>query len=183
MLAKRLGGDEAARSWVAALAKRVAAAGSAEDAVREIADGVARDLDPYAFGVFLEDPAAHALVLRHRNAHGPLKDHPIEVHPEQGMVGFVFRHGVPLVVHDVARDPRYIRGPLADSMTALAVPIKAGRETVGAVDIESDEAWTFDAADVEGIQALASAIGSVVARSRGAPRARHGDPPATLQKP
>ena len=74
--------------------------------------------------------------------------------------------GIRSVVHDVATDPRYIRGPLADSVTALAVPIKAGKETVGAVDIESDEAWTFDAADVEGLQALASAIGSVVARSR-----------------
>ena len=169
MLSKKLGGDEAVRSWVTDLAKRVAGAGSAEEAVREIANGVAKDVDPYAFGVFLEDPAAHALVLRHRNAHGPLRDHPVEVDPEQGMVGFVFRHGVPLVVHDVAQDPRYIRGPLADSMTALSVPIKAGRETVGAIDIESDEAWTFDAADVAGMQALASALGSVVARSRAAP--------------
>jgi len=169
MLAKRFGGEEGARSWVRALADRVAAAKDAEDAMREIADGIARDVDPYAFGVFLEDPGAHALVLHHRLAHGPLKDVPLAVHPEQGLVGFVFRHGVPLVVHDVARDPRYIRGPLADSMTALAVPIKAGRETVGAVDIESDEAWTFDASDVEGIQALASALGSVVARGRGTP--------------
>jgi len=169
MLSKRLGGDAAVRSWVKDLAVRVAGARDAEEAVREIANGVAKDVDPYAFGVFLEDPAAHALVLRHRNAHGPLKDVPIAVHPEQGMVGFVFRHGVPLVVHDVATDPRYIRGPLADSVTALAVPIKAGHETVGAVDIESDEAWTFDAADMEGIQALASAIGSVVARSRAGP--------------
>ena len=166
MLSKRLGGDEAARSWVRDLAKRIEAAGSAEDAVREIANGMAQAVDPYAFGVFLEDPAAHALVLRHRHAHGPLRDQPIAVHPEQGMVGFVFRHGVPLVVHDVAKDPRYIRGPLADSLTALAVPIKAGRDTVGAVDIESDEAWTFDAGDVEGIQALASALGVVVARDR-----------------
>src|SRR3989442_5125931 len=168
MLAKRFGGQAGARSWVRALGDRVAAAKDAEDVMREIADGIARDVDPYAFGVFLEDPGAHALVLHHRLAHGPLKDVPTAVHPEQGLVGFVIRHGVPLVVHDVARDPRYIRGPLADSMTALAVPIKAGRETVGAVDIESDEAWTFDAADVEGLQALASAIGSVVARSRAA---------------
>jgi putative methionine-R-sulfoxide reductase with GAF domain len=169
MLAKRLGGEEAARSWVRALAERVAAAKDAEDAMREIAEGLSKDVDPYAFGVFLEDPGAHALVLHHRLAHGPLKGVPIAVHPEQGLVGFVFRHGVPLVVHDVAGDPRYIRGPLADSMTALAVPIKAGRETVGAVDIESDEAWTFDACDVEGIQDLASALGSVVARTRGTP--------------
>jgi len=130
MLAKRFGGEEGARSWVRALADRVAAAKDAEDAMREIADGIARDVDPYAFGVFLEDPGAHALVLHHRLAHGPLKDVPTAVHPEQGLVGFVFRHGVPLVVHDVARDPRYIRGPLADSMTALAVPIKAGRVDV-----------------------------------------------------
>src|SRR3989442_1735985 len=76
MLSKRLGGDEAARSWVKDLAVRVAGARDAEEAVREIANGVAKDVDPYAFGIFLEDPAAHALVLRHRNAHGPLRDGP-----------------------------------------------------------------------------------------------------------
>src|SRR2546426_6483571 len=150
MLAKRFGGEEGARSWVRALADRVAAAKDAEDAMREIADGIARDVDPYAFGVFLEDPGAHALVLHHRLAHGPLKDVPTAVHPEQGLVGFVFRHGVPLVVHDVARDPRYIRGPLADSMTALAVPIKAGRETRGAGGIETGEAGAVDPPHVGG---------------------------------
>src|SRR3989442_4401041 len=156
MLSKRLGGDAAVRSWVKDLAVRVAGARDAEEAVREIANGVAKDVDPYAFGVFLEDPAAHALVLRHRNAHGPLRDVPIAVHPEQGLVGFVFRHGVPLVVHDVATDPRYIRGPLADSVTALAVPIKAGRGARGAGGLRAGQTGPVDAADVEGGQGLPS---------------------------
>ena len=168
MLSKKLGGENAARTWLTNLADRIASARDSEDALRELANAFARDVDPYAFGVFLEGPVGNELVLREGHAHGPLKDHPVSVHPEQGMVGFVYRHGVPLVVHDVARDPRYIRGPLADSVAALAVPVKAGRVTVGAIDIESDEAWTFDNEDVDGLQVLASALGSALARDRGA---------------
>ena len=173
MLSKKLGGENAARSWLANLADRIAAARNVDDAMHEFSNAFAKDVDPYAFGIFLESPAGHELILKEGHAHGPLKDHPLSLHPEQGMVGFVYRHGVPLVVHDVTRDPRYIRGPLADSVTALAVPVKAGRETVGAIDIESDEAWTFDNEDVEGLQVLASALGTALARGRAAPaRAR-----------
>ena len=165
MLAKKLGGEEAARSWWRDVAAKVTNARDAEEAVRELEAAITRDLDPYAFGVFLENPAAHELVLKHRAAHGPLRDVPTAVHPEQGMVGFVYRHGVPLVVHDVTKDPRYIRGPLADSVTALAVPVRAGHEVVGAIDIEAHEAWSFDNTDIDGMVALASALGSALAKS------------------
>jgi len=133
--------------------------------MRDLAAAIARDVDPYAFGIFLVDRATGELVLKHRFAHGPLSDRPIAVPPDQGLVGFVCRHGVPLVVHDVSQDPRYLRGPLADARSALAVPVRAGGGTVGALDIESSAPWTFDTADIEAMTALASALGGVLART------------------
>ena len=73
MLAKKLGGEEAARRWWTDVAARVAAAPDAEEAVRQLESAIARDVDPYAFGTFLENPADHHLVLKHRFAHGPLR--------------------------------------------------------------------------------------------------------------
>src|SRR3990170_6125939 len=73
--------------------------------------------------------------------------------------------GVPLVVHDVARDPRYLRGPLADAASALAVPVRSGEGAVGVLDVEADRPWAFDALDLEGFGALASALGRVLART------------------
>jgi len=70
--------------------------------------------------------------------------------------------GVPLVVHDVARDPRYLRGPLADAKSALAVPIHSKGKTIGALDIESDNAWAFDDVDIRAITALADALGTAM---------------------
>src|SRR5437867_2889201 len=89
MLAKKLGGEPEARAWWADVSARVAGARGPEEAVRELESAIARDVDPYAFGTFLENATDRQLVLKHRFAHGPLKDQPIAVHPEQGMVGFV----------------------------------------------------------------------------------------------
>lgn len=166
MLGKRFGRPNAARAWWTETAARVAAAEDEEGALRELATFVARDIDPYAFGIFLENPATRELVLKHRFAHGPLWNRPIAVPADQGLVGFVFRHGVPLVVHDVAQDPRYLRGPLADAKSALAVPVRAAGEVIGALDIESDVPWTFDGEDIEAMSTLASALGSALARIR-----------------
>lgn len=159
------GGPERARAWWASVAARIEACAGPEDAMRELAGTIARDVDPYAFGIFLVDGATGELVLKHRFAHGPLSDRPIAVPPDQGLVGFVSRHGVPLVVHDVSQDPRYLRGPLADARSALVVPVLAGSGTVGALDIESSTPWTFDATDIEALTALASTLGNVLART------------------
>jgi len=161
MLKATFGEEANVRAWYTNVAARIAAA-AGDDAVQELVIAIARDVDPYAFGIFLEDPRVHELVLRHRFAHGPLREAPIAVHPEQGMVGFVFRHGVPLVVHDVERDPRYLRGPLANAKSALAVPIHSKGKTIGALDIESDNAWAFDDVDIRAITALADALGTAM---------------------
>jgi len=166
MLTAIFGSAAKAREWWAAVAARVAAADGEETASQELVRGIARDVDPHAFGIFLEDPTTLHLVLRHRFAHGPLRHQPITIHPEQGIVGFVYRHGVPLVVHDVARDPRYLRGPLADAPSALAVPVQSKSETVGALDIESDRAWSFDDVDIAAMGALADALGNAHERTR-----------------
>ncbi|OGS49727.1 MAG: hypothetical protein A3K65_05175 [Euryarchaeota archaeon RBG_16_68_12] len=165
MLAEALGDEERARAWWTATAQRISVAPDVDRAIRELTGSIDRDVGPYAVGVFLENAATRELVLTHTHAKGPLRDHAVSLYPEEGIVGFAHRHGVPLVVHDVARDPRYLRGPLADAASALAVPVRSGEGAVGVLDVEADRPWAFDALDLEGFGALASALGRVLART------------------
>ncbi len=169
MLASALGGEDRARAWWAGTARRVSVAHGADAAVQELTLSIDRDVHPYAVGVFLEAPDTRELTLKSSTAKGPLRDHAVSLRPGQGIVGFAYRHKVPLVVHDVANDPRYLRGPLADAASAIAVPVLAGDRSFGALDVEADRPWAFDALDIEGFAVLASSLGEAIARPRAVP--------------
>lgn len=70
----------------------------------------------------------------------------------QGLAGAVSKSGRPIVVADVASDPRSSAHPwlLRESLTSfLGVPLKVGRRTVGVVEIFTTEPRDFSGDDVK----------------------------------
>ena len=78
----------------------------------------------------------------------------------EGLIGWAVREGKPLVVNDVAQDPRYTEGfpdkPFTKS--ELVVPIQIGAQVVAALDVNSAQLNAFDHSDLMSLQAIADQL-------------------------
>jgi PAS domain S-box-containing protein len=82
-----------------------------------------------------------------------------------GVIGRVVRTGRPALVIDVRQDPDYV-DIAATTRSELAVPIVYGGQTIGAINLESDQEAAFDEEDLRFLQRLAdhTAVASSNAR-------------------
>lgn len=86
---------------------------------------------------------------------------------EEGLVGWVARHGEPVLVHDVSQDPRYYAHPdLPDTRSELNVPIRAGEKVIGVLDVQSTELNAFDESDLDTLQTLADQLAVAMENAR-----------------
>ncbi|MDQ5851434.1 MAG: SpoIIE family protein phosphatase [Chloroflexota bacterium] len=79
----------------------------------------------------------------------------------KGIVGTVAQTGEPLLVNDVARDPRYVRD-LELTQSELAVPLSIGDELLGVLDVQSDKLNAFDENDRFVLQTLADHLATAL---------------------
>ena len=83
----------------------------------------------------------------------------------EGIVGWVIQHSEPVVVPDVLQDNRYILARDA-TRSEIAVPIIAGREIIGCLNLESNELGGFTEKDIEPLQTFASLVSVALERAR-----------------
>ncbi len=84
---------------------------------------------------------------------------------EQGISGWVVRHGEPLIVPDVRQDPRYYEG-IPEVRSELCVPMRIGPFIIGVVDVQSPHLNAFDQDDLHLVSTLASNLAILVERVR-----------------
>ncbi len=86
----------------------------------------------------------------------------------QGMVGWVGQHGELLVANDVELEPLYLNlyGDVVKTQSELSVPVRAGQELVGVLDIQSLKRNAFDEDDVRAMETLADQIAVAVKNAR-----------------
>jgi len=99
----------------------------------------------------------------------------------EGILGKVIKHGLPMVIPDIGKEPEFLdprrsRGDLRGQRIAfLAVPIKAGGETVGVLSV--DRLFTQETSceeDVRVLTIVASLIGQTVSLHQHVTREREG---------
>lgn len=83
----------------------------------------------------------------------------------QGIVGAVAISGEPVIVPDVAEDPRYINAN-PETKSEIVVPIKVDDRVIGVINLESDELNAYGQQDVSLITAFASQAGISLERAR-----------------
>ncbi len=116
----------------------------------------------YHVGIFLVDEKNEFAVLRASNSDGGQKmlarGHRLMV-GQQGIVGFVTRHGVPRVALDVGKDAIFFNNPdLPETRSELALPLKTGDKIIGALDVQSKSPAAFGNEDVALLSTLAEQV-------------------------
>jgi signal transduction histidine kinase len=79
----------------------------------------------------------------------------------QGITGWVARHGKPLRISDVRRDPRYIL-LRREVRSELAVPLEVMGEVRGVINVDADRPDAFSEADQELLEALSAQAARVI---------------------
>jgi serine phosphatase RsbU (regulator of sigma subunit) len=73
----------------------------------------------------------------------------------KGLTGRVAQTGQPMLVQDVSKEDRYLKG-LEDAKSELVVPMKFENRVIGVFDVQSAQMNAFDERDVEILSALAN---------------------------
>ncbi len=83
-----------------------------------------------------------------------------------GIIRWVARKGVPLLVPDVAADPRFLEVyHLPNTRSEMAVPLQAKGRVVGVLDVQGERAGQFDESDLSTLQAIGIQVSGAIERA------------------
>jgi GAF domain-containing protein len=124
----------------------------------------------YHVGIFLLDSNKEFAILSATNSEGGqtmlARGHRLKV-GEEGIVGYATFSGNPRIALDVGDDAIYFNNPdLPETHSEVALPLKFGREIIGALDIQSRETNAFSQDDVEIFTILADQVSVAIQNTR-----------------
>ena len=153
---------------------KVAGAISATQNLQELLPTIAKVISErfgfYHVGIFLNDPTNQIAILRAANSEGGKKmlqrSHQLKI-GEQGIVGYVTQTGYPRIALNVGEDATYFNNPdLPLTLSEMALPLKAGNQVFGALDIQSTEVGSFSDEDFESVSTLADQVSLAIQNTR-----------------
>ncbi|MFZ5909575.1 MAG: GAF domain-containing protein [Chloroflexota bacterium] len=124
----------------------------------------------YHVGIFLLDDPKEYAILRASNSPGGARmlaqGHKLKV-GEVGIVGTVAGSGQARIALDVGKDAVYFNNPqLPQTRSEMSLPIIAGGETLGILDIQSTEPNAFAEDDIPTLQVLADQLATALQNAR-----------------
>lgn len=85
---------------------------------------------------------------------------------DEGMIGWVARHGETLLANDVSQEPHYIAPHLTETQSELDVPLQYHGKVIGVLTIQSRHRNAFTPLDVTSVEALASHVAAAITNAR-----------------
>ena len=155
---------------VAEVGKSVAAQRELEELLNRTTHLISNRFGFYHVGIFLLDPHGEYAILRAANSSGGKKmmerEHKLKVGAE-GIVGTVAGSDHARIALDVGNDAAYFNNPdLPQTRSEMALPLIAGGEVLGVLDVQSIEANAFTNDDVPTLQILADQLATAVQNAR-----------------
>jgi sigma-B regulation protein RsbU (phosphoserine phosphatase) len=153
------------------LGRQVTAVLDLEELLAQIPKLIARLIEFDAFSVYLLDERRGEM----RGAYSvgyPERDAPLRMKLGQGLIGAAVTSQMPLLVNDVASDPRYLT-VVPGMASELVVPLLHKKRPIGALNILSHHKDQFTAADVELLRQFAAHVAVGIINARLFERSRH----------
>jgi GAF domain-containing protein/HAMP domain-containing protein len=155
---------------VAEVGQAVAAQRELEELLLRTTHLIGNRFGYYHVGIFLFDARGEYAMLRATNSNGGAqmlaRGHKLRVGTE-GIVGTVTGSGEARIALDVGEDAAYFDNPdLPQTRSEMALPLIAGGEILGALDIQSVKADAFSQDDVPILQVLADQLATAVQNAR-----------------
>ena len=143
---------------------------------KSILDALIEEMDADNCSLMLKDPVSNLLVLR--AARGREDPRSSYYSPEfspgkrfevgEGVAGWVIDRGEPLMLDDVAQEPRFvdIQGSRSQVRSLLCVPIRENSETIGVFNLSHSKEAAFSDYDKLTLSYVSSQVGTVLSSTR-----------------
>jgi GAF domain-containing protein/HAMP domain-containing protein len=143
---------------------------SLDDLLPKITELISQQFSYYHVGIFLNDANNENAILSAANSEGGKqmlsRGHQLKI-GEQGIVGYAISTGSPRIALDVGADAVYFGNPeLPNTRSEMALPLKIGKDVVGALDVQSTEASAFGEEDISVLSLLADQVSLAIENAR-----------------
>jgi GAF domain-containing protein len=161
---------------VAEISNTITAINNMDALLASIVQTINKRFGYYHIGVFLLDDVKQFAVLRASNSEGGknmlARGHRLRV-SEQGIVGYATYSGIPRIALNTDADAVFFNNAdLPETHSEVALPLKFGNETVGALDIQSTKINAFTKEDVEVLSILANQVSVAIQNALSLEQAR-----------
>jgi GAF domain-containing protein len=141
-----------------------------EQLLPAIANVVSEQFGFYHTGIFMLDERAEFAVLEAANSEGGQRmlkrGHRLRV-GATGIVGYVAGQGEARIALDVGSDAVFFNNPdLPNTRSEMALPLKAGADVIGVLDVQSTETNAFQTEDIKVLTTLANQVAVAIENSR-----------------
>jgi GAF domain-containing protein len=155
---------------IAQVARTVSSTLDFDSLLTQITTVISREFGFYHVGVFLLDLTKEYAVLSATNSEGGqlmlARGHRLKV-GEKGLVGFVSSTGRPRVALDTGADAVFFNNPdLPNTRSEIALPLRAGQDIIGVLDVQSTEPNAFSQEDVAILTTLADQVSIAIQNAR-----------------
>lgn len=131
-----------------------------------ITDHTNRLMKTAAASVVLQDAETNDIHFAAASGEGAEAVIGLRMEPGQGLAGWVAEKGQPVIVPDVAEDPRFYAAVDEQSgfttRSILAVPLQTKGQTIGAIEVMNKEQGTFTREDLTLLEALATSAATAI---------------------
>ena len=155
---------------VASVARTIVALKDLDSLLPEITKLVSEQFGFYHTGIFLVDESNEYAVLQAANSEGGRRmldrHHQLRL-DSNSIVGYATSRGEPRIALDVGADAVYFNNPdLPDTRSEMALPLRAGRQTIGALDVQSTDTNAFSQEDISVLATLADQVAIAIENAR-----------------
>jgi len=155
---------------IAQVARTINSTRDLDSLLVQITTVINREFGFYHVGIFLLDTAKEYAVLSAANSDGGVRmlerGHRLRV-GETGLVGFATSTGRPRVALNTGADAVFFNNPdLPETHSEIALPLLAGDQVIGALDVQSTEPNAFNQEDVNTLSTLADQVSIALQNAR-----------------